>query len=117
MPTDALTVSILGSPVRVAIVGEIDADTREQFKVALAQTLGSDGDTVLDLSGVPFMDTHSVTAVVHCANRLFDEGGRLVVHRPPPSLRRISELLWGGDGGARLYISEKPEVRGDRERR
>jgi anti-anti-sigma factor len=112
MPTDALTVSILGSPVRVAIVGEIDADTREQFKVALAQTLGSDGDTVLDLSGVPFMDTHSVTAVVHCANRLFDEGGRLVVHRPP--LRRIFELLWGGDGGARLYILGE---RGDRERR
>jgi anti-anti-sigma factor len=109
MPTDALTVSFLGSPVRVVIVGEIDLDTREQFNVALAQTLGIGGDTVLDLSGVPFMDTHSVTAVVHCANRLFDEGGRLAVYRPPPSLRRIFELLWGGDGGARLHISDHVE--------
>ena len=111
VPTDALTVSFLGSPVRVVIVGEIDLDTREQFSVALARTFGSAGDTVLDLSGVSFMDTHSVTAVVHCANRLFDEGGRLVVYRPPPSLRRIFEVLWGGDGGARLHISEHVESR------
>lgn len=54
---------------------------------------------------VTFMDTHAVTAVVHCANRLFAEGGRLVVYRPPASLRRIFELMWGGDSGARLFIS------------
>jgi anti-anti-sigma factor len=102
---DALTISFLGDPVRVVIVGEVDLATREQFKAALSQTLGRDGDTVLDLSGVTFMDTHAVTSVVHCANRLFAEGGRLVVHRPPPSLRRIFELLWGGDGGARLFIA------------
>jgi anti-anti-sigma factor len=112
VPTNALTVSFLNSLVRVVIVGEIDLDTREQFKAALARTLGSQGDTVLDLSGVSFMDTHSVTAVVHCAGRLFDEGGRLVVYRPPPSLRRIFEVLWGDDGGARLHISGE---RGERE--
>jgi anti-anti-sigma factor len=105
VPTDALTVSFLGDPVRVVIVGEIDLDTREQFKAALAQTFGGHGDTMLDLSGVSFMDTHSVTAVVHCASRLFDEGGRLVVYRPPPSLRRIFEMLWGGGGGSRLHIA------------
>ena len=57
------------------------------------------------LRAVTFMDTHAVTAVVHCANRLFAEGGRLVVYRPPASLRRIFELMWGGDSGARLFIS------------
>jgi anti-anti-sigma factor len=103
--TDALTISFFGDSVRLVIVGEVDLATREQFKAALARTLGSYGDTVLDLSGVTFMDTHAVTAVVHCANRLFAEGGRLVIYRPPPSLRRIFELLWGGDGGARLFIS------------
>ena len=105
MTTDALTISFLGHPVRVVIVGEVDLATREQFKSALAQTLGSHGDTVLDLAGVTFMDTHAVTAVVHCANRLFAEGGRLIVYRPPRSLRRILEVLWGGDGEARLFIS------------
>ena len=105
MSTDALTISFLGDPVRVLIAGEVDLDTREEFRAALAHTFGSCGDTVLDLSGVTFMDTHAVTAVVHCANRLFAEGGRLVVYRPPPSLRRIFELLWGADGGERLFIS------------
>jgi hypothetical protein len=51
------------------------------------------------------MDTHSVTAVVQCAKRLHEEGGRLIVHQPPDSLRRIFELLWEGDRGLRLYIS------------
>src|SRR5690349_16634924 len=66
----SLTITWEGQPVRLAVVGEIDLATREQFGEALAQTFGSDGDTLLDLRGVPFMDTHSVTAVVHCANRL-----------------------------------------------
>jgi tRNA1(Val) A37 N6-methylase TrmN6 len=51
------------------------------------------------------MDTHSVTAVVQCAKRLHEEGGRLIVHQPPDSLRRIIELLWDGDRGSRLYVS------------
>lgn len=105
VPADALTITWLDDPVRLTIVGEIDVDTREPFKQALAQTFGDRGDTVLDLQGVPFMDTHSVTAVVHCANRLRDEGGRLVVHRPPDSLLRIFEALWGGDHGSWLHIS------------
>jgi anti-anti-sigma factor len=105
MPAGGLTITWLGDPVRLSIVGEIDVDTREQFKDALAQTFGDRGDTQLDLRGVTFMDTHSVTAVVHCANRLHDEGGRLVVHHPPDSLRRIFDALWGGDRGSWLYIS------------
>jgi anti-anti-sigma factor len=105
VPSDALTITWLGDPVRVVIVGAVDVDTREQFKQALAQTFGDKGDTVLDLRGVPFMDTQSVTAVVHCANRLHEEGGRLVVHHPPGSLVRIFETLWGGDHGSWLYIA------------
>ena len=105
MSTDDLVISFQGDPVRVTIVGNVDLDTREQFKQALAETLGANGDTVLDLQGVSFMDTHSVTSVVHCADRLHEEGGRLVVHHPPDSLLRIFEMLWGGDRGSWLYIS------------
>jgi anti-anti-sigma factor len=105
VPTDALTITWLGDPVRLTIVGEIDVDTRDQFERALAETFGEHGDTVLDLQGVPFMDTHSVTSVVRCANRLYDEGGRLVLHHPPASLLRIVEMLWGNDHRSWLYIS------------
>jgi anti-anti-sigma factor len=109
VPAASLTITWEGQPVRLAVVGEIDLATREQFGEALAQTFGGDGDTLLDLRGVPFMDTHSVTAVVHCANRLHREGGRLIVDHPPASFMRVFQTLWGGtdgDGeGARLYIS------------
>lgn len=104
MPAGALIITWEGQPVRVAVVGEVDLDTRQQFEQALAQT-GGDGDTRLDLRGVTFMDTHSVTAVVHCANRLHGEGGRLIVYHPPDSLLRIYELLWGGDHGSTLHIA------------
>jgi anti-anti-sigma factor len=100
-----LTITWEGQPVSLGVEGEIDLATREQFKHALAQTFGGDGDTRLDLRGVPFMDTHSVTAVVHCANRLHREGGRLIVDHPPASLLRIFELMWGDHDGSRLYIS------------
>jgi anti-anti-sigma factor len=105
VPTDELLITWEGEPVRLVIVGDIDLDTREQFKQALADLLGRDGDTRLDMAGVSFMDSHSVTAVVHCANRLHDEGGRLVVHRPPDSLLRIFTTLWADAAGRWLHIS------------
>jgi anti-anti-sigma factor len=105
MPADALVITWEGQPVRVTVVGEIDLATREQFKSALAQMLGADGDTRLDLRGVPFMDTHSVTAVVHCAGRLQREGGRLIVEHPPSSLLRVFKILWAEQNGSQLRIS------------
>lgn len=105
MPADALTITWDGERVCLTVTGELDLATREQFERALAQAAGAQGDTLLELRGVPFMDTHSVTAVVHCADRLHREGGRLVVGHPPPSLLRIVELLWANQDGSRLHIS------------
>ena len=105
MEPDELTITWAGDPVRLTILGEVDLATRDQFKAALSQLLGSNGESLLDLAGVTFMDTHSVTVVVQTANRLHDEGGKLVVHEPPNSLRRIFETLWGGGDGTWLHIS------------
>ncbi len=101
---DGLTISWLGESVRLTVVGEVDVDTREQFRAALNALLGALGEVHLDLQGVPFMDTRGVTLVVHTAKRLAEEGGRLIVHDPPDSLVRIFETLWRDDG-AWLYIS------------
>jgi anti-anti-sigma factor len=101
---DGLTTTWDGKPVRLTVAGEVDVSTRDQFKRALQDLLGALGDVSLDLRGVSFMDTHGVTLVVHTAQRLHDEGGRLIVHEPPTSLVRIFEILWAGDG-AWLYIS------------
>jgi anti-anti-sigma factor len=105
MTGDALIVSRSLDPLGLVVLGELDMATRRTFVEALAELGGSDGDTKLDLAGVPFMDTASVTAVVRCARRLRDEGGRLVVASPPASLLRIYGLLWAGEDGAGLFIS------------
>lgn len=101
---DGLTITWLGESVRLTVVGEVDVDTREQFRAALNDLLGALGDVHLDLQRVLFMDTRGVTLVVHTAKRLAEEGGRLIVHDPPESLVRIFETLWR-DNGAWLYIS------------
>jgi anti-anti-sigma factor len=101
---DDLTVTWLDDPVRLTITGEVDVDTRAQFRAALGELLGALGDVQLNLQGVPFMDTRGVTLVVHTAHRLHEEGGRLIVQDPPDSLVRIFETLWI-DNGAWLYIS------------
>jgi anti-anti-sigma factor len=94
---DGLTITWAGEAVRLTVVGEVDVSTREQFQQALQDLLGALGDVRLDLQGVSFMDTHGVTVVVHTAQRLHEEGGRLVVHDPPDSLVRIFEVLWSDD--------------------
>lgn len=101
---DGLTIAWLGDQVRLTVVGEVDVDTREQFRGALDELLGVLGDVQLDLQGVPFMDTRGVTLVVHTAKRLDEEGGRLIVHGAPDSLVRIFETLWV-DNGEFLHIS------------
>ncbi len=102
--TDDLTITWLGEPVSMTIAGEVDPDTREQFKAALAQTAEMVNDVQLHLRDVTFMDTHAVTAVVNAANRLQRNGGRLIVYDPPYSLTRIFETLWGSDSGNGLHI-------------
>lgn len=104
MSSDVLVITSQGHPARLSVVGEIDLGTRQQFEEALARVFGTDGDTHLDLQGVPFMDTHSVTAIVQCAHRLSGEGGRLIVQNPPESLIRIYTMLWAGHDGAGLFI-------------
>ena len=101
---DGLTVTWFGEPVRLTIAGEVDVTTREQFRTALDDLLGSLGDVQLKLQDVPFMDTHGVTLVVETADRLHAEGGRLIVHDPPDSLTRIFETLWDVNGSW-LFIS------------
>ena len=101
---DGLTIAWFGEPVRLTVAGEVDVSTHAQLRAALGELLGDLGDVRLDLQGVPFMDTHGVTLVVHTAKRLDDEGGRLIVQDPPDSLTRIFETLWI-DNGEFLYIS------------
>ncbi|SDI77575.1 STAS domain-containing protein [Actinokineospora alba] len=75
------------------VSGHADLSTRpdfEEFLLALCRQ--AEGDVHLDFAELDFIDISGVITVVRAAGSL-DEGRFLVLHNPPPSMRRILELL------------------------
>jgi anti-anti-sigma factor len=89
-----LTVSPLGRRSGLRLAGEVGLTTHEVWQHALEQAVREDGDVYhLELSAVTFVDVAGVGALAAAARRLGD-GRRMVLHRPPPALRRVLELFW-----------------------
>jgi anti-sigma B factor antagonist len=66
-------------------IGELDAFTVSQFRQALAE-LASKPRLVIDLSGVPFVDTAGLGALIGGIRRARELGGDVVVSCNRPSL-------------------------------
>ncbi|MCZ9338107.1 STAS domain-containing protein [Streptomyces sp. TRM76130] len=77
----------------VRVAGEIVLTTRETWRRALAQAVREGGDVHVEMSGVTFVDVDGAHTLADTARRL-PEGRRLVLHRPPATLRRVLELFW-----------------------
>lgn len=72
--------------------GPADLRTRPDFAELLrALCRQADGDVHLDLSEMDFVDAWGAAALVEAAATL--GGGLLVLHNPPPSLRRLLDVL------------------------
>jgi hypothetical protein len=90
---ELLVVSPLVGRVGVRLTGEADVSNRDQLRTALAHVLAGDGDEVhLELAGLRFIS-------VGCAAELLALTSahpvrRLVLHDPPPTLRRALDLCW-----------------------
>ncbi|CRK57334.1 Anti-sigma F factor antagonist (spoIIAA-2); Anti-sigma B factor antagonist RsbV [Alloactinosynnema sp. L-07] len=75
------------------ISGHADLTNRpdfEEFLVALCRQ--AEGDVHLDLAELDFIDISGVITLVRVAGSLTD-GRHLVLHNPPPAMRRILDLL------------------------
>jgi anti-anti-sigma factor len=92
-----LETSPLSSWTGLRIAGEVDISNHDQFRRALAPVFASGIIAVhLDVSGLRFIDvagTRELIALMKSHPHL-----RLIVHRPPASLRRIVALLWPNVG-------------------
>ena len=88
-----LQTSPLSGWTGLRIAGEVDVSNHDQFRRALAPVFASGIIAVhLDVSGLRFIDvagTRELIALTRSHPHL-----RLIVHRPPTSLRRIVEVLW-----------------------
>jgi anti-sigma B factor antagonist len=69
-------------------VGELDAFTVSQFRQALAE-LASSPRLLIDLAGVPFVDSAGLGALIGGIRRVRELGGDVAVACPRPTLTRL----------------------------
>ena len=79
-----------GNPI-IAFSGEIDMATREGFFSALTPFLEAGGPVGVDLSGITFMDSNGVHALVQAAKALGDRGC-IIIHGAHGAIRKLFEL-------------------------
>jgi anti-sigma B factor antagonist len=69
-------------------VGELDAFTVAQFREALTE-LGSGDRLLIDLSGVPFLDSAGLGALIGGVRRSREAGGDIAVFGARPAVARL----------------------------
>ena len=85
----------------VTVTGDLDLISRPILAERLSAALAAGPRRlVLDLAGVDFMDAGSAR-VVASAGQFLPEGGRLIVRRANPVVRRVLELT-GYDSGCEI---------------
>ena len=69
-------------------VGDLDAFTVSQFRQSLAE-LATSPRVLIDLSGVPFVDSAGLGALIGGIRRVRELGGEVAVACPRPTLTRL----------------------------
>ncbi|HWC78464.1 MAG TPA: ANTAR domain-containing protein [Pseudonocardiaceae bacterium] len=87
------------------LCGEIDSSGHERWTSSLDAAVRQHRDVHLDLSDLQFIDGRGVAILVTAARSL-ERGRWIVVHRPPPMLRRILDLLWP-EGESTIAIKDE----------
>jgi anti-anti-sigma factor len=83
-----------GGRTVLLVAGELDPHTAEELSAALEPLVSVSGpdEVVLDLSGIEFMDSSGLRAVLAANDAVRSRGGRLVLSKPSDSVRRLLEI-------------------------
>lgn len=79
-------------PRCIVVTGDLDTHTRDLLDAEL-QALGTDGDVVLDLSGLTFIDSGGLHLLLTYHSLHDDAGTRLRVRKPSQSFTRLMDLV------------------------
>jgi anti-anti-sigma factor len=74
----------------VSLRGELDMATAEGLSDWLVAIAGS--PVVVDLSGLTFMDSTGITALVMARKTMTEDGNELILSRPPPMVERVLQI-------------------------
>jgi anti-anti-sigma factor len=87
--------------------GELDIATADGLMDLLRTTADTDDPIVLDFSGVKFMDSSGLRALLQAARS--EDCGPVVVKDPPPQVRRLLEIsIPEGVPGLRVRPASRP---------
>ena len=82
-----------GSATVLSLFGEFDLAGIQQFETALGKLEAGSADViVVDLSGLDFMDSSGLRALVMADQRASKQGRRLAIVPGPPAVRRVFEI-------------------------
>ncbi|MFW2491366.1 anti-sigma F factor antagonist [Clostridium chromiireducens] len=78
----------------ITLSGELDHNSAEEVRVKIDDRIDRDNieKAVMDFSGVTFMDSSGIGAVIGRYKKLSNKGGRLCVAEPSKNVNRIFEL-------------------------
>lgn len=102
-----------GKQLWARIKGELDLENADTFRQELEANLDHARPEVLvlDLTGVTFIDSSGLGVILGRYRRLKKEGGKLIIYRPQPQVRRLLEL--SGLGKIMTIMNENGEQIGE----
>jgi anti-anti-sigma factor len=78
----------------ITVLGEVDMHTAGQLADAIARVSGS---TVVDLSGVTFIDSHGIEGLLLAKGTARRHGHQMIVRNPSTVVRRVLDLAGVSD--------------------
>ena len=85
------------------LTGELDVAEADTFIERASGEVPTDGDLVLELDELTFIDSSGVRALVTIAGML-RSGHHLVLQDPTPAVRRVLDLIGIGESAAAIEV-------------
>ena len=91
--TEFVTSSGAGGTRTLCVTGDVDIATVDQLLTSARECLEDDTDTCeIDLSGVTFMDSSGLGALVRIRNLAHERGTKVLLTNVPASVSRLFEV-------------------------
>ena len=95
----------------VAVRGEVDLHTAPKFQSAIERAGKTSGTVVVDMSGVGFMDSTALSALVRSKDSLQEQGTSLRLAAPSKAVGRIFSVT-GFDDYFDIFPSREAAIPG-----